>query len=142
MISTANSSADDARHLADLFASMAQDVDDYRGNHLRELTPTLRAKLEDAVQQLDDAHDNFTSATIRKTLDEIADDLDEISAITTLARQAVKQIKNTAKVANVAASVAALALAITSADYGAVPSALEDVTQALKQPAGSQTDDD
>lgn len=142
MISPADSSADDARQLAALFAGMAEDVDEYRGSHLRDLTPRLRVKLEDAVQQLDDAHDNFTSATIRKTLDEIADDLDEIAAVTALARQAVKQVKNTAKVASVAASVAALALAITSADYGAVPSALEDVTEALKQPAGSQSDDD
>ncbi len=141
MSSAADSSAEDARHLAELFASMAQDVDEYRSRNLRQLTPKLRSKLEDAVQQLDDAHDSFSSAAIRKTLNAISDDVDEISAITTLARQAVKQVKNTSKVAHVAASVAALALAITSANYGAVPGAMEEVGDALKQPAGSQDDE-
>jgi hypothetical protein len=143
MISAADSSADDARHLAVLFAGVAQDVDEYRSRHLRELTPKLREKLEDAVQQLDDAHDNFTSGALHRTLHEIEDDLDEISAVTTQARQTLKRAKNTSTAAHVAASIAALALAIASANAGAIPAALEDATEALKaQAAGSQSDDD
>jgi predicted RNA-binding protein with PIN domain len=143
MISQADSSADDARQLAVLFAGVAQDVDEYRSRHLRELTPKVRAQLEDAVQQLDEANDNLVSGAVRKTLREIENELDEISAIATQARQTLKKVKNTSSAANVAASVAALALAIASADAGAVPGALEDVTEALKlQQNGSSADDD
>jgi hypothetical protein len=143
MISAADSSADDARQLAVLFAGVAQDVDEYRSRHLRELTPKVRAQLEDAVQQLDDANDNLASGTLRKTLREIEDDLDEISAVATQARQTLKKIKNTSTAGNVAASVAALALAIASADAGAIPGALEHVTEALKlQQSGSSADEE
>ena len=143
MMSAADSNADDARQLAVLFAGVAQDVDEYRSRHLRELTPKVRAQLEDAIQQLDDANDNLASGALRKTLREIEDDLDEISAVATQARQTLKKVNNTSSAANVAACMAALALAIASADAGAIPVALEEVTEALKlQQNGSSTDDD
>jgi hypothetical protein len=144
MISAADNSADDARQLAVLFAGVAQDVDEYRSSHLRELTPKVRAQLEDALQQLDDANDNLASGAARKTLRAIEEDLDEISAVATQARQALKKVKNSSSVANVAASIAALALAIASADAGSIPAALEDVSEALKlqQNSSSAADED
>jgi hypothetical protein len=123
--------ANRARQLANLFATMAEDVDDYRTKHFSELTLAQRTVFEDAIERLDDAHDDFTSVAIDATLNSIEKDLPQIAAITTQAGEALQHLKNVAAVAKIASSLAALAAAITTADYGLIPGAIEDITTVL-----------
>jgi|GEM_PF-2914722 len=126
------SNADQARKLADLFANMAQSVDAYRSQHFEELSPDDRARLEDCIQKLDDSHDKFTAVAIQDTLNAIQDDLDRVVSVTTQAEQALKHLKTVAEISKVVSAAAELAMTIATADYGAIPSAIQDVVQAVQ----------
>jgi len=123
--------ADQARQIAETFASMSRTVDGYISVHLRELTPDQQDFLDDLIIQLDDTHDRFTATAIQDTLDALRDDLSEIASVTGRAEQALKHLATVAKVMKLAAGIAELCADITTADYGAIPSALTSIVAAL-----------
>lgn len=127
--------ADRARQLAELFANMAQTVDDYRSKHFADLSQAQRTLFEEAIEQLDDAHDDFTSLAIEETIEALENDLPKIAALTAQAGNALEHLNNVAKVAKIAASLGALAAAVTTADYGLIPGAIEDISAVLQPPA-------
>lgn len=127
--------ADQARQIAETFASMSRTVDAYIREHLTELAPDQQDFLDDLIRQLDDTHDRFTAMAIQNTLDALRDDLSEIASVTGRAEQALKHLAKVAKVMKLAAGIAELCADITTADYGAIPSALTNIVEAL--PTGS-----
>jgi spore maturation protein SpmA len=129
-----SSDADQARQLADLFANMAQEIDAYREQHFNDLSVPQRTILEDAIQKLDDAHDTFTSIAIQDTLNALPDDISQIAAITTQAQKTLKHLNEVAKIVSIASSLAGLAMAITTADYGLIPTAIVSIANVLNQP--------
>lgn len=106
-------------------------MDTYIEDHLAELTPGQLDFLNGVIRQLDDTHDRFIAMAIQETLDALKDDLGEIAGITQRAAQALKHLNKIAEITKIAAAIAALGAAITTADYGAIPSALTDLSDAL-----------
>ncbi len=127
--------ADQARQIAEVFASMSRAVDAYIRSHLKALTPDQQDFLDDLARQLDDTHDAFTAMAIQETLDDVRDDLGAIAAVTGRADQAVKHLQTVGEMMKFAAGLAELCADITTADYGAIPSALANIVEAL--PAGA-----
>ncbi len=125
------SDADEARQLANLFASMSETVDAYRTQHFTQLTPQERDQLEQKIQQLDDIHDGFTATAIQDTLNAIQSSLDRITSVTTQAQQSLQHLNTVAAIARVVSAASELAEDIFTADYGAIPQAIEDVVQAI-----------
>ena len=123
--------ADQAREIAETFANMSRTVDEYIQDHLAELTPSQLDFLNGVIRQLDDTHDRFIAMAIQKTLDALKDDLNEIAETTQKAEQALKHLNTVAEITKIAAAVAELGADITTADYGAIPSALTNLTDAL-----------
>ncbi len=130
-----SNAADHARQLANLFAQMSEAVDAYRTQHFVELTPEQRQELEDRIQQLDDIHDRFTETAIEDTLNSIKGDLDRITAVTTHAQQSLAHLNSVGEVIRVVSAASALAEVILTADYGAIPQAIEDLIQAVPKTA-------
>jgi hypothetical protein len=125
--------ADRARELADLFAQMAAAVDAYRTRHFFELSPSDRARLDERIQEIEDIHDRFTAQAIENTLQAIRDDLDQITNVTMQAKNSLQHLKTVQEVVAVAAAAAELGVDITSGDFGAIPRAIKDLTQAVAQ---------
>lgn len=123
--------AEQARQIAETFAGMSRAVDAYITDHLAELTPSQFDFLDSVIRQLDDTHDRFIAMAIQQTLDALKDDLSEIAAITTRAEQALKHLNTVAEITKIAAAVAELGADITTGDYGAIPSALTNLADAL-----------
>lgn len=123
--------ADQLRQVAAQFEHMAEAVDDFRQQHFDELTADQRARLEQFVQQLDDIHDQITALAIDKTLDALRGDLDRIASATMQAQQALKHLNTVAEIVKVVSAAAELGEAIATADYGAIPQAIEDIVQAV-----------
>lgn len=120
--------AEQARAIAQTFANMSGVMDNYIQDHLAELTPRQLDFLNGVVRQLDDTHDRFIAMAIQQTLDALKDDLGEIAEITQRAAQALRHLN---KIADITKIAAALGADITTADYGAIPSALADLAGAL-----------
>lgn len=127
--------ADQAREIAKTFANMSRSVDRYIEDHLAELTSEELDFLEGVVRQLDDTHDWFVSTAIQETLDALKEALSEIAAITQRAERALQHLDTVAKVTKVVALLAELGADITSGDYGAIPSALTNLAEALPDKA-------
>ena len=133
--------AETARQLADLFAQAAKAIDDYRAQHLKQLTPQQRMDLEEAIGKIDDVHDECTADAIAATLESIQSDLDRIAGVTAQAQQALQHLETVEKVTKIASAVAELGAAIMSGNYGAIPSAIEDVADAAKKDPGTSSGD-
>ncbi len=127
--------ADRARQLASLFSEMSETVDAYRTQHFDQLTAEERERLEQFIQQLDDIHDGFTAVAIQQTLDAIRGDLDRITEVTAKAQQSLRHLNTIAEIAKVVSAAAELGEAILTGDYGAIPQSIQDVVQAVSQPA-------
>jgi len=125
--------ADQLRQVAAEFQRMSEAVDDFRQQHFDALTADQRARLEQFVQRLDDIHDQLTGLAIDKTLDALRGDLDRIASVTTQAQQALKHLNTVAEIVKIVSAAAELGQAIATADYGAIPQAIEDIVQALPQ---------
>ncbi len=123
--------ANAARELAELFADTAKAVDAYRSEHLRELTPEQRTDLEQLIQKIDDIHDECTADAIEAALNGIQSDLDRIASVTNQAKRSLQHLKTVEKVTKVASAVAELGAAIMTSDYGAIPSAIQDIAGAV-----------
>jgi hypothetical protein len=123
--------ANEAREIAETFASMSRTVDAYMEDHFAELTQDQLDFFNGVIRQLDDTHDRLIAMAIQETLDALKDDLGEIAGITRKAEQALKHLNTIAKITKIAAAVAELGADITTADYGAIPSALTDLAEAL-----------
>lgn len=123
--------ANQARDIAETFASMSRTVDAYIRDHLAELRPDQLDFLNDVIRQLDDTHDRFIAMAIQQTLDALKDDLSEIAAVTGRAEQALKHLKTVEDITKILGALAELCADITTADYGAIPSALTDLADAL-----------
>jgi hypothetical protein len=106
-------------------------MDTYIQDHFEELTPDQLDFLSTVTEKLDDTHDRFIAMAIRGTLDSLKDDLSEIAAITGRAEQALKHLNKVAKVAEIAGALAELSADIATADYGAIPSALTNLAEAI-----------
>lgn len=100
-------------------------------DHFAELTQDQLDFFNGVIRQLDDTHDRLIAMAIQETLDALKDDLGEIAGITRKAEQALKHLNTIAKITKIAAAVAELGADITTADYGAIPSALTDLAEAL-----------
>ncbi|HEY7302882.1 MAG TPA: hypothetical protein VH601_02110 [Bryobacteraceae bacterium] len=122
---------DQARQVAQTFARMSRSMDTYIQDHFEELTPDQLDFLSTVTEKLDDTHDRFIAMAIRGTLDSLKDDLSEIAAITGRAEQALKHLNKVAKVAEIAGALAELSADIATADYGAIPSALTNLAEAI-----------
>jgi hypothetical protein len=123
--------ADQARQIAETFASMSRTVDAFIEDHLADLTPSQFDFLNSVIRQLDDTHDRFIAMAIQETLDALKDDLSDIAAVTQRAEQALKYLNTVAEITKIAAAVAELGADITTGDYGAIPSALTNLAEAL-----------
>ena len=123
--------AEQARAIAQTFANMSGTMDKYIQDRLAELTPRQLDFLNGVIRQLDDTHDRFIAMAIQETLDALKDDLGEIAEITQRAAQALRHLNKIADITKIAAALAALGADITTADYGAIPSALADLAGAL-----------
>lgn len=134
--------ADQVRELADLFTKMSETVDAYRTQHFEELAPDERLRLEQLFQQLCDLHDQFTALAIEDTLEAIQSDLDDVVTVTGQAQRALQHLTKISELASLVSAAVELGAEITTADYGAIPSALKDLVQALPKKTGPpQTDD-
>lgn len=127
--------ADEARKLADLFAESSKAVDDYRVQHLNELTGDQRTRLEQLIQKFDDAHDECTADAIEDTLNQVQSDLDQIARVTGQAQQALKHLNTIQQVVNLASAISELAEAIMTGDYAGIPSAVVDIGQTISKRA-------
>lgn len=125
--------ADQARQIAAVFARMSRNMDAYIRDHFEELSPNQLDFLNDVTEQLDDTHDRFIAMAIRGTLDALKDDLSELASITGRAEQALKHLNKIAEVARIAGALAELCADITTADFGAIPSALANLAKALPE---------
>jgi hypothetical protein len=125
--------ADHARQIAALFARMSRSMDTYIRDHFEELTPNQLDFLNDVTQQLDDAHDRFIAMAIRGTLDALKDDLSELASTTGRAEHALRHLNKVAEVAKLAGALAELCADITTADFGAIPTALTNLAKALPE---------
>lgn len=123
--------ADQARAIAETFATMSRTIDAHIQDHLAELSPAQLDFLNGVIRQLDDTHDRFIAMAIQETLDALKDDLSEIAEITQKAERALKHLNTVAEITKIAAAVAELGADITTADYGAIPSALTNLAEAL-----------
>jgi hypothetical protein len=123
--------ADQARQIAETFASMSRTVDAFIEDHLADLTPSQFDFLNSVIRQLDDTHDRFIAMAIQETLDALKDDLSDIAAVTQRAEQALRHLNTVAEITKIAAAVAELGADITTGDYGAIPSALTNLAEAL-----------
>lgn len=133
------SDADQARELANVFAGIAESIDAYRSLHFNELTQDQRTTLENAIQQIDDLHDTFTSIAVADTLQAIQPDIAQLTSVANQALQSLRHLNDTARVISLVSSLSAIALAITTADWGAIPSSLADIAALLKQPRDPST---
>jgi hypothetical protein len=127
--------ADEAQQLADLFSKLADEVDAFRNAHYDDLSPAERADLEEKIQQLYDFHDKFAGDAIQNTLDAMQGDLNELTRVTTQAKDALQHLETVQRVVSVVAAAATLAEDIVTADYGAIPDALHSLTQAVQPPS-------
>ena len=130
-------SADQAQELADLFTSLAGEVDAYRSAHYDELSPQQRLDLEEYIQQLYDFHDEFAGDVIQNTIDAMHGDLSKLTSITQQAGSALKHLKSIEQVVKVVSAAAMLAEAIGTGAYGEIPEAVRSLAQAL-QPASDK----
>ncbi len=123
--------ANQARQIAEVFANMSRTVDAYLQDHLKELSPDQQDYLDNLVRQLDDTHDRFTAMAIEDTLKALRDDLSEIAAVTGRAEHALKHLERVGEVMKLAGGLAELCADITTADFGAIPSALANIVEAI-----------
>lgn len=123
--------ADHARQIAEVFASISRTLDVYIQAHLMELRPDQQDYLGDLIRQLDDAHDLFTAMAIQETLNALRDDLSDIAAVTARAEQALKHLERVGEIMKLAAGLAELCADVTTGDYGAIPSALANIVEAI-----------
>lgn len=126
-----SNTADQARELAALFSQMADTVDAYRTQHFSELSLQDRVRLEEKIQQLEDIHDRFEALAIGDTLQAIQTDLNQITAVTTQAKDSLKRLETVRQIIGVVSAAAELGADIASGDYGAIPQAIEDLTAAV-----------
>jgi hypothetical protein len=124
-------SGDQARRLAASFAGLARQVEAYRDSHLSELTNTQQAFLDSVSQGLDDAHDKFIGIAIQQTLDSIAGDVNQLESVTQDAKHALNHLNSVSEGLKIAAGLADLSAAIVMADYGAIPSAIKGIADAV-----------
>lgn len=123
--------AEQAREIAKTFAGMSSTIDQYMEDHLAELTQDQLDFFNGVIRQLDDTHDSLIAMAIQETLDALKDDLSEIAEVTEKAEQALQHLNTVAKITKIAAAVAELGADITTADYGAIPSALTNLVEAI-----------
>lgn len=121
------------RELAGLFSAMSETVDTFRTQHFNQATPEERLRLEELFQQLCDLHDQFTALAISSTLDDMHSSLDRIIAVTSEAKQSLSHLKAIAAITNLVSAATALGTDAATGDYGAIPSAIEQLTRALSQ---------
>jgi len=124
-------SGDQARRLAASFAGLAAQVEAYRDSHVSELTNRQQAFLDDVAQALDDAQDKFVGIAIQETLDSIAGNVKQLEAVTQDAKHALNHLNSISEGLKIAAGLAGLAGAIVTADYGAIPSAIKGIADAV-----------
>lgn len=122
---------DQLRQLASFFSGMSATVDEYRNQHFEQLAPEERLRLEQLFQQFCDIHDEFTALAVGDTLEGIASDIDTIVSVTGEAERSLRHLTKIAEISNILAATAELAADITSADYGAIPRAIQTLTEAL-----------
>jgi hypothetical protein len=120
-----------ARELSILFLQLSMAVDQFRHDHFDELSATMRARLKDQAQHLDDLSDHFTAAAIGATLKLIQDDLDNIKNATRQARQAVATIQKIEKVASIVSAGVALGAAIFAGNPANIGSAVTALSGAI-----------
>ncbi len=124
---------DQARQLAGFFAALARQVEAYRDSHASELTTEQQEFLDSVSQQLDDTHDKFISIAIQNTLDAMAGDVQQLESVTQKAKDALQHLNTVSEGLKIAAGLADLCGAIMTADYGAIPSALKGITDAISK---------
>ncbi len=124
-------SGDQARKLAASFAGLAAQVEAYRDSHLSELTKKQQAFLDRVSQGLEDAHDKFVGIAIQETLDSIAGDVKQLDVVTDDAKRALNHLNSVSEGLKIAAGLADLSAAIVTADYGAIPSAIKGIADAV-----------
>ncbi len=127
--------ADEVRQLADLFSKMSGTVDDYRTQHFDALAPDERLRLEQLFQQLCDLHDQFTALAIEDTLQAMQSDLKNIVSVTREAQSSLQHLQKIADIANLVSATVELGADITTGDYGAIPSALQEIVKAIPKKA-------
>ncbi len=125
--------ADQIRQLAQVFTEMSSAVDNYRTQHFDELDTAERLRLEQLFQELCDLHDDFTALAIQNTLDGIQSDLNHVVEVTTEAKQSLAHLNTIAEITKLVSATLELGAAISSGDYGAIPSALKDVVQSMQK---------
>ncbi len=134
--------ADEVRQLADLFSKVSGTVDDYRTQHFDALAPDERLRLEQLFQQLCDLHDQFTALAIEETIQAMQLDLKKIVSVTSEAQSSLRHLQKIADIANLVSATVGLGVDITTGDYGAIPSALQDIVKAMPKKAPPQQADD
>jgi len=126
-----DTTSSNARQIAALFEGIAESVENYRDQNYSALGPKGRAALDSVLQHLYDLHDRFTGIAIQRTLEFAQEQVDQIIDVTKRAETALKHLRTTQKIIQIASSIAELGEAITTADYGAIPEAIKSASDAL-----------
>jgi hypothetical protein len=126
-----SNTADQARELANLFSQMADTVDAYRSQHFTELSLQDRVRLEGEIQQLEDIHDRFESVAIEDTLKGIQSDLNQITTVTSQAKDSLNRLTAVEQIISLVSAAAELGADITSGDYGAIPQSIKELIEAI-----------
>jgi hypothetical protein len=124
-------SGDEARRLAELFAGLARQIEVYRDSHVSGLTTEQQRTLDSVSQQLDNVHDSFIGVAIQDTLDAIAGDVHQLVWVAQEAKNALEHLNTVSEGLKIAAGLGDLCAAIATADYGAIPSTLKSITDAI-----------
>lgn len=126
---------DEAQQVADLFTKLAGEVNDFRNAHYDDLSPQQRADLEEKIQQLYDFHDQFCGDAIQNTINALKGDLTQLTNVTRQATDALKHLNSVAQVINIVSAASTVVADIVTADYGAIPDALQSLIQAVQPPS-------
>jgi len=126
-----DTSAEQARQLAELFAGLAESVDHFREANAAGLADTQLDSLVNTANLFESLSDQENVRSLAVTLAQVQSSVDAIIAATKDARQAVKTINRIQCVFSILDSAAALASAIAGGRIGDIVSSTGSLVQAV-----------
>ena len=123
--------AQQANELADNFLAMAQEIGEYRYQHIANLSETQNQRIKELHSKALDYADEFYTLSATLVMNDIQTSLDKIHDITTQIKATYKQLQNVQKAIDIAASIVTLAASIVSKNPQEIADSLNGLVDTL-----------
>ena len=127
----ANLTSDQAKQLSENFYDMSTAITDFRITNWEALSPLENKELSDTRYQLLKSGEDILAFATTLVMDEVADSLEKINAVTTEIKGTLSTLWNIQKGLNVAAALVALGIAITARDPQSISNSIKSVLETL-----------